>query len=139
MITEFKDNYKFLSNFYEKEITINNLTYGSSEAAFQSFKTTDPEIRKSFCSMKPWEAKKTGKVISLRSDWDKIKLEVMGKVCWVKFKDPELRQLLLNTGDEWLVEGNLWQDTFWGICNGHGRNELGKILMKIRDRIRKEE
>lgn len=45
--------------------------------------------------------------------------------------------MLLKTGDEELVEGNTWGDTFWGVCKGKGRNELGKILMKVREEFRK--
>jgi len=41
--------------------------------------------------------------------------------------------MLLQTGDEELIEGNKWGDRFWGVCKGKGKNNLGKILMKIRD------
>ena len=52
-----------------------------------------------------------------------------------KFKYPELREQLLSTGDQELVEGNWWRDFYWGVCNGVGDNNLGKLLMKIRDDI----
>jgi predicted NAD-dependent protein-ADP-ribosyltransferase YbiA (DUF1768 family) len=47
-------------------------------------------------------------------------------------KDPVLRQRLLDTGDQDLVEGNTWGDTFWGVCRGQGSNWLGRILMDVR-------
>jgi predicted NAD-dependent protein-ADP-ribosyltransferase YbiA (DUF1768 family) len=53
-----------------------------------------------------------------------------------KFADPELAEKLLATGDEELVEGNTWNDRFWGVCRGEGRNELGKILMRVRAELR---
>jgi predicted NAD-dependent protein-ADP-ribosyltransferase YbiA (DUF1768 family) len=43
---------------------------------------------------------------------------------------------LLETGDAELVEGNWWDDTFWGVCNGVGQNNLGKILMDTRRELR---
>jgi hypothetical protein len=53
-----------------------------------------------------------------------------------KFQDPELKTKLLATGDAELIEGNWWGDVYWGVCNGEGRNELGKILMQVRDELR---
>ena len=55
-----------------------------------------------------------------------------------KFQIPELREALDNTGSELLVEGNWWKDTFWGMCEGRGQNNLGKILMKVREENRSE-
>jgi predicted NAD-dependent protein-ADP-ribosyltransferase YbiA (DUF1768 family) len=46
--------------------------------------------------------------------------------------------MLLATDDEELVEGNWWNDTFWGVCRGDGENNLGKIIMKVRDELRQQ-
>lgn len=56
-----------------------------------------------------------------------------------KFRNPLLRAMLLATEDVELVEGNSWNDTFWGVCKGVGLNWLGQILMKVRDECRREE
>ena len=48
----------------------------------------------------------------------------------------ELKEMLISTGDEELIEGNHWHDVFWGICNGKGENNLGKILMQVRSEIK---
>lgn len=53
-----------------------------------------------------------------------------------KFHDPELQQRLLDTGSEELVEGNTWGDVYWGVCDGKGQNNLGKILMDLRREYR---
>ena len=53
-----------------------------------------------------------------------------------KFSAPELREKLLDTGDAELIEGNWWNDTTWGVCNGVGENRLGKLLMQIRAEIK---
>lgn len=47
-------------------------------------------------------------------------------------RNEDLKAMLLATGDEGLIEGNWWGDTFWGECKGQGENHLGRILMKIR-------
>ena len=60
----------------------------------------------------------------------------MTDLCRIKFSDPHLRSLLLATGDAELIEGNWWHDQFWGVCNGVGQNQLGKILMAIRNLYR---
>lgn len=53
----------------------------------------------------------------------------------VKFRNPELRDKLVATGDAEIVEGNWWGDKFWGVCRGVGENHLGKILMRIRTEL----
>ena len=55
-------------------------------------------------------------------------------------KDP-LRQMLLDTGDAILIEGNFWHDNFFGSCTcpkcgNKGQNNLGKLLMQIRDEMK---
>jgi predicted NAD-dependent protein-ADP-ribosyltransferase YbiA (DUF1768 family) len=47
-----------------------------------------------------------------------------------------LADKLIATGDTELIEGNNWRDYFWGMCNGKGKNNLGKILMKVREELR---
>jgi ribA/ribD-fused uncharacterized protein len=82
----------------------------------------------------PGQAKKMGRNIKTVKDWDKIKINVIRKVLNNKFRDnPDLLKMLRDTGDALLIEGNTWGDRFWGMCNGHGLNHLGKLLMEIRD------
>jgi predicted NAD-dependent protein-ADP-ribosyltransferase YbiA (DUF1768 family) len=71
--------------------------------------------------------------MQVRKDWNEKKLEFMNWGVREKFKNEELRELLISTGDMTLIEGNAWKDFFWGVCNGKGENHLGKILMKVRD------
>ena len=87
----------------------------------------------------PSEAKRLGRRVRLRSDWEQVKYDVMLDVVRAKFNQhPDLAQKLLATGDEELVEGNDWGDTYWGVCNGRGKNMLGKILMRVRAELRGE-
>ena len=55
-----------------------------------------------------------------------------------KFSNPQLRQMLVDTGDEELIEGNTWGDVIWGVYKGVGTNWLGKLLMEIREKAKNE-
>lgn len=137
MINEFKGNYFFLSNFYIAPVTYNGLTFQSNEAAFQAQKTLNEGQRRKFTRLAPSNAKKKGKNVPLREDWEKIKDKIMYEICLAKFSQNEdLKKCLLNTGNEELIEGNTWHDTYWGICNRRGKNKLGKILMRVREELR---
>ena len=135
MILSFRDEYFFLSNFYPVEIKLDGIVYPNAEAAFQAQKTLDVEERRKFSMLKnPVQAKRLGRKVKLRDDWEEVKLDIMTEVVSQKFlQHPHLIEMLLQTGDEELVEGNKWGDRFWGVCKGKGENHLGKILMKIRD------
>lgn len=87
----------------------------------------------------PKDAKKLGREVQLRSDWERVKLMYMYEICMCKFmQNPTLCKALLATGNCHLVEGNNWGDYFWGSVNGHGENHLGKILMDIRAKLQFE-
>lgn len=135
-IDTFRGKYFFLSNFYNHPVEFQGLVYQNNEAAFQAAKVTSPEIRKQFVDLPPNEAKYLGRHVQLRPDWEQIKVKVMAEIVLNKFSNPVLQAKLLNTGDATLIEGNQWHDTTWGMCNGRGKNYLGKILMAVRDHYR---
>lgn len=134
-ISKFRREYYFLSNFFFVSVIFDGEIYPSVEHAYMAAKTTDKISRKEIKDAKtPGEAKRLGKLVKLRENWDEIKLEVMESLLLQKFGDenPKLKRRLLETQDALLMEGNNWGDTFWGVCNGEGENNLGKLLMKIR-------
>lgn len=134
-IDNFEGEFRFLSNFAPSVVHFDGMEFPSVEHAYQAAKTFDKDLRIKIRNAKtPNEAKKLGKKVKLRQDWDDVKIDVMLGLLEQKFAIPELHQLLLNTGDAELVEGNWWGDTFWGVCRGHGKNHLGKLLMTIRKR-----
>lgn len=136
MINKFQGEYRWLSNFYECPIKFEGDTYQSTEAAFQAAKCQNKAQRIQFFNLNPSEAKAKGRHVKLRGDWECIKEDVMYLVCKYKFTQyKDLMQKLINTKDQQLIEGNTWNDTYWGMCNGIGKNKLGKILMKIREEI----
>jgi len=137
MIDSFSDRYSFLSNFYPCRIEYEGIIYPSAEHAFQAAKTLNIQQRKQIAdATTPGIAKRMGRKVILRNDWEDVKLGVMTEILRKKFQNRELANKLLTTGSQELVEGNYWHDYFWGVCNGKGQNHLGKILMKIRERIR---
>lgn len=140
-IGEFKGEYAFLSNFYPASFVYNNFYWSNSEAAYQAMKSLDPRVHSKFASYtNPGEAKRAGKMVDLRPDWDEVKQEIMLDIVFCKFKqNPDLRDKLLATGHARLEEGNTWKDTYWGVCppySGKGANNLGKILMTVRTLLR---
>ena len=138
-IDDFRGAYRFLSNFYDAPVTYLGVTYANNEAAFQAQKCTDNTVKAMFAKLNPSEAKKLGRNVQLRPDWETVKYDVMYEVCKAKFEqNDDLREMLLDTGDAYLEEGNTWNDRCWGTCRGVGENHLGKILMKIRDELQVE-
>lgn len=130
-IERFDGNYSFLSNFYEAPLVYKGLRYLNSESAYQGQK--DPSRAEEFVDLKAMGSKHLGRKVTIRDDWDSVKLDIMYEIVLAKFtQNPELLDKLKATGDAILIEGNYWHDTFWGVCEEKGKNHLGKILMKIR-------
>jgi hypothetical protein len=145
-ITSFRGKYDFLSNMYESQtpFVFNNTEFTSAEAAFQGAKLAyrkhggyGSDEMEEFASLSGYEAKKLGKQIDLDTRaWDRDRNNVMRNILIAKFsQDPDLEARLLATGDVELIEGNTWGDTYWGVSNGSGQNNLGKILMEVRSEL----
>lgn len=129
----FNGEYRFLSNFWPAEVEFDGWYYPTVEHAYQAAKCLELESRVSIqAAVTPGVAKRMGRFIKMRSDWDHIKVPVMRNLLEQKFSIPELRNLLLLTKDKYIEETNTWNDTFWGVCNGTGKNIMGNLLMKIR-------
>ena len=141
-ITSFSGEYAFLSNFYLHPVDTDGDTYPTNEHAFQVRKTGDPAERLKVRDAKtPASAKSLGKRVTLRDGWDQERFAVMERLVRLKFTNPKLAANLLATGKRELIEGNTWRDTTWGCImtkDGlwRGRNELGKILMQVREELR---
>lgn len=140
-IDSFRGPYQFLSNFYRHEISYDGVIYPTNEHAFQAAKTLDDGWRRAIiAATTPGEAKRLGREVPLRPDWDERKVILMTTLNSIKFTSGTVlaKQLTATDGHE-LIEGNRWHDQFWGDCycgrtrcGVPGRNMLGKILMLIR-------
>jgi hypothetical protein len=143
-IERFDGGYKFLSNPWPCRVTLDGITYPSAEHAFHAYKTRDLAVRARFAALATWrEAKRLGRSVELRSDWDRARKPVMLVVVLMKFtQNPDLGARLVQTGDQLLVEGNYWHDNFWGNCTcpgcapAEGLNYLGLALMGVREVVR---
>lgn len=137
MITHFQGEHRFLSNFWLCDVVFEGLCYKSSEAAYQAAKTLNESQRRVFLTLGPGAAKRKGRELKIRPDWDAVKLQVMEQILQNKFaQNPELQEKLLQTAPQELIEGNHWGDTFWGVDDRKGgQNHLGRLLMKLRDEL----
>lgn len=134
-ITRFRDEHFFLSNFYPCDMNIGGITYKNAEAAFQSMKCKTLEDRKQFSDLDPKDAKRLGRKIKLKENWENEKVDYMRIVIHKKFSESGSKNLLeklIKTFPCDLIEENDWNDSFWGVCNKKGKNVLGKILEEER-------
>lgn len=132
-----KGKYFFLSNFFPcqlHDVDFPDITYQSVEAAFQAAKVTTRSERAAFSDADPSTAKRLGRRVRLRPDWESIKDSVMEQYLRQKFSSPQL-VAQLKAVTEPIVEDNTWGDRYWGRCNGYGRNRLGQLLEKIKAEI----
>jgi ribA/ribD-fused uncharacterized protein len=138
MIGSFSGEFRFLSNFWQEPGLSDRLWgYPSMEHYFQAMKTLDQgERAKIRAASTPAQAKRRGRNVVLRDNWEEIKDEVMRVGLEHKFAvGTQLAEKLLDTGNEELVEGNYWHDNVWGNCTCvncreiKGQNLLGRLLM----------
>lgn len=136
VIDKFDGEYAFLSNFQQCLLHFDGLLYLNSEAAFQAQKCVIASDRRQFTELSPRDAKKLGRKVMLRDDWEEVKDDLMYKIVLAKFlQNPSMADALIKTGTAKLIEGNHWGDTYWGMCDGVGENKLGEILMRVRDEL----
>jgi ribA/ribD-fused uncharacterized protein len=135
-IEGFRGQYRFLSNFYPCSISYEGVIYPTVEHAYQAAKSTSMRDKLYIAALvTPGIAKRVGRTLDIRPDWDSIKEDVMKELLIRKFGEmnPFLGSKLLDTRPSILVETNTWGDTYWGVCAGKGDNRLGHLLMDIRE------
>lgn len=133
----FTGEHRFLSNFWFVNVELDGVIYRSTEHAYQAAKAFDMTERMLIQRLsRPADAKKYAQTIKIRDDWDDVRWGIMYDLNCQKYSLPEFGDRLLETGNVYIEETNTWNDTYWGVCGGKGRNELGKILMVIREDLR---
>lgn len=131
-ILEFQGEYRWLSNFWPVMVSLDGVDYPSVEHAYQAAKT-HLSLRDPFRHCSAGQAKRLGRTVKMRADWEQVKVSTMRSLIKQKFAPgTELGEKLKATGDMQIVEGNHWGDVFWGVCKGRGQNQLGQLLMGIR-------
>lgn len=151
MINCFDGEFRFLSNMFPLPTKIKVAYDGTDsicrngylevdniETAYQAGKVEDVSIFDGLTGKQ--SKKKNHKIVMSVEDFTKwnheLKFKLMERLLRMKFSIPELKEMLLSTGDEQLIEGNYWHDICWGVCEGIGENHLGKMLMKIREELK---
>ncbi len=156
VIREFRGRHAFLSNFSPSRHVVRGFHVPTVEHAYQMEKglpgltfgierdETTGQMRlltwdeKIAAAKTPGAAKRLGRLIPLRPDWETARVEVMARLLDEKFAEPALALQLLATGEALLQEGNRWGDRFWGVdlASGTGENQLGQLLMAKREALR---
>ena len=142
MINQFEGNYAFLSNYYPSPFIHDGIEYPTVEHFFQAAKTLDIQKRKAIAAAAtPGQAKRMGRSVELRPDWESVKNYIMSLGLALKFQNPDLAAKLIDTWPKYLVEGTTWHDRYWGVCTcdrckGNGQNWLGRLLMDKREDLR---
>jgi ribA/ribD-fused uncharacterized protein len=148
-IIDFRGDYGFLSNFYERPIYFMGFEFKTGEHMFNSLKTDSlEEACHVMDAPTPGIAKQRGRKVTLRPFWDEVeRYNAMRTVLGAKFlDDKEMMDALLSTGERRIIEGNTWHDNEWGNCTcgtrvfcveTQGNNNLGKLLMELRSDLRK--
>lgn len=136
-IDRFFGEYRFLSNFAPVRVELDGMVFKSVESAYQAAKCHRRADRAVYVDAGPGKAKRLGRRIEdIRPDWDQVRVATMEGLLRQKFAEEPYRGRLLATDDRVLIEGNTWGDHFWGVCDGLGENNLGRLLMAIRDDLR---
>jgi ribA/ribD-fused uncharacterized protein len=127
----------WFSNFLpnDKPFIYQGMTFYTVENFFQAMKTLDIEERKLIAAATPSKAKRLGRKVKLREDWEEKKLQVMEYALRIKFAPgTSWYTKLMATGNEEIVELNNWNDVYWGrTLDGRGENHLGNLLIKLRE------
>lgn len=146
-IITFTGAYSFLSNFAPSPFSRFGVKYATVEHFYQSQKTFSKTERQIIISAAtPGKAKRLGRKVTIREDWENAKNSYMLRGLRSKFRqNPQLAKDLLATGNLTLVEGNYWHDNEWGNCTCDrcvdipGKNILGELLMQVREELRSEQ
>lgn len=134
------DKYGEFSNFSPHGFELDGAWWPTVEHYFQAQKFEDEAYRERIRTAKTPKYTKTlgrTRALPIRADWDTKRDEVMLLAVRRKFQThAPLRELLLSTGDEPLVE-NAPGDYYWGCGkDGSGANKLGRLLEQVREELR---
>lgn len=138
--------YGAFSNLFRCDVNFEDRLFPTAEHAYQAGKAVKPAVRE-------WILKAPTPALAAMAahglytwdvvpNWAGIKVDRMRAVLRAKFTQHEhLKKLLLDTGTRKLVEAGTTNNAvnrFWGEVDGKGENTLGKLLMALREELRKE-
>lgn len=124
-----------------ESITVDNITYPSIENAFQATRFVDLATKRKFMYFTPNEAAYKGSHFRTTvKDWSYHKYDFMYKILKTKLEDSRFRNALLDTDSEEIIITNTQHENDWGVCTcpscrNRGQNNLGKLLMQLRNEL----
>lgn len=146
MIGPFTGEYRWLSNFSWHAVSVHGHLYPTMEHYYQASKAANAGgYTDVMTAGTPGAAKRAGRLIEIRPDFEEKKRAIMMLGVLAKFtQHDDLRAKLTATGTEQLVEVNTWGDRYWGMVAEEeaallaplymtGQNWLGRILMMTRE------
>jgi len=128
--------YFCFSNFYRATFYLDNFWWSTVEHYYQAHKSISKICQDNIRLAKsPHDAKKLGREIKVRPDWDDVKYDIMNKAVFAKFdQNHDIRVVLLSTGNLPIHEDSPY-DSVWGWRNS-GQDLLGKILVSVREMLK---
>jgi predicted NAD-dependent protein-ADP-ribosyltransferase YbiA (DUF1768 family) len=144
IIDNFNEEFSFLNNSYPSEVFFEGKIYPSIFNAYQASRTVNDFFRKLLQKTQtPEKIYEIAVQITDPIDWNTKRLLIMEKLIRDKFiRNSYLKQELLNTLNRDLLNTfsiKTESNVFWGVFKNEGENHLGKILMRVREDIRKNE
>jgi ribA/ribD-fused uncharacterized protein len=133
---------RMLSAFSGHMVEYQGVLYPTVEHAYHCQRYSDPkiieEIKHARSAKIAWQISQKYKAQQI-PDFDTRKVEVMEDICRAKLEQHEdVREVLRDSGDAAIIK--TYPDPFWGIgLNGEGKNELGKIWIRLREEFKKKE
>ena len=135
--------YGYLATYSNHGFFKDGVFWKTSEHYYQAQKFEDSDVK---VIIQNAETPKIASVIGrdrnlkLRSDWEEVKQDVMFDAVYYKFKqNKDILQKLLDTGNATIVEATV-KENYWGCGpNNDGQNNYGKILIKVREKLRTEQ
>ncbi|HVE58712.1 MAG TPA: NADAR family protein [Pyrinomonadaceae bacterium] len=133
--------YGCFSNFSRHRLFLKDKVWKTSEHYFQAQKFEGTKFEEQVrLAPTPKEAANLGRnrKFPFRKDWKEVKDDIMREALQAKFtQNKDLKRILLETGNAELVEHTA-NDNYWGDGgDGSGRNILGKLLMEVREELKK--
>lgn len=138
-IEEFRGSHYFLSNASPYPVDYEKVRYPTIDHAFVAASTLNETDRQNIAEMEsPTQARRAARDVQVRSDWEDVKHGIMLELIRTKFTSEKEKDRLLATGNATLINRNTRGDTTWGVDlkTGVGENELGTLLMRVRDELR---
>ena len=137
-IDSFTGYFDFMHNNFQTPVYYEGILYPSVTHAYHAARSTDERTRRAILNSETFQI--LGNIairIEDPPDWQEKKVKIMEQLLRDKFRrSKELQEKLRTTEHRELVmtyQEKKKNNLYWGVVKGKGQNQLGRILMRIRD------